>query len=64
MGGKMKKLLDIREIADLLHLSVHKLYRLTAKNQIPMIRIGKKCLFDPDQLEKWVQSQFVEPAAR
>ena len=60
----MKKLLDVRECADLLHLSIHKIYRLTAQNEIPTVRIGKKCLFDPDQLEKWVQSQFVEPVSR
>jgi excisionase family DNA binding protein len=60
----MKKLLDVRECADLLHLSVHKIYRLTATNEIPTIRIGKKCLFDPDLLEKWVHSQFVKQASR
>ncbi len=57
----MQKLLDIHECAALLHISKHKLYRLTAAQQIPTVRIGSKCLFNPESLEKWIKEHSIEP---
>ncbi|MBW8003205.1 MAG: helix-turn-helix domain-containing protein [Planctomycetes bacterium] len=57
----MQKLLNVSECADLLHISKHKLYRLTAARQIPTVRIGSKCLFNPECLAEWVREHSIEP---
>jgi excisionase family DNA binding protein len=50
-----KNLLTLEELADLLNVSRSFLYKKTASRSIPHFRIGKRVLFDGDEVEAWLQ---------
>ena len=52
-----KKLIGIREVADM--LSIHKsyVYRMVLHNDIPFIRVNKRTVFDVDKIDKWVEER-------
>ena len=50
----MEKLLTTDEAASLLGLSLSKLYKLTAAQAIPVVKLGRRVLFNPRRLEEWV----------
>ena len=53
----MEKLLSVKELADLLGLSPHTLYRLSAQRLIPVQRIRRRVLFVPSHVEAWLAHQ-------
>ena len=53
----MEKLLSVKELADLLGLSPHTVYRLSAQRLIPVQRIRRRVLFVPSHVEVWLAHQ-------
>ena len=53
----MEKLLSVKELADLLGLSPHTVYRLSARRLIPVQRIRRRVLFAPSRIEAWLAHQ-------
>lgn len=52
--------LDVNEVAALLRMSVSHVYTLSSKNKIPHIKLlGKKLLFDKDEITTWIKSKSV-----
>jgi excisionase family DNA binding protein len=52
-----KKFITIEELCKVIHLSRSTIYKRTCTNRIPHIKIGKKLLFDADEIEIWL-SQY------
>jgi excisionase family DNA binding protein len=52
--------LNVSEVADLLQMSVSHIYTLTSTKKIPHIKLlGKKVLFDKDEIKNWLKSKSV-----
>lgn len=57
----MEKLLNIKEAADFIGLSVPGVYGLTHKRQIPYLSLSARCIrFSRTALEQWLESKVVE----
>lgn len=56
----MKQYLNIDELADFLNLSKSKLYEMTSKRKIPFLRVGRRVLFDPERIERWMAEREVK----
>jgi excisionase family DNA binding protein len=55
------QLLTVREAAARLRVSADSLYRLTAGRQIAHVRLGRRVLLDPADLDAWLDAQRVRP---
>jgi excisionase family DNA binding protein len=53
----MEKLLSVKELADLLGVSPHTVYRLSAQRLIPVQRIRRRVLFVPSDVQEWLAHQ-------
>ena len=51
-----KKFLTFIEAAELLRLSKPTVERFVAEGKIPSYKVGKRRLFDPEELIEWVKS--------
>ncbi len=51
-----KKFIKIAEVVELLSLSRPTINRLIARGEIPNYKVGKRRLFDRDELIEWVRS--------
>lgn len=60
MSARLKKLLTVKEVMELLGVSRSWLYDAAARGALPCIRIGGMLRFDPEQLEQWLR-QFQRP---
>ena len=47
-------LMNVKMIAEFLHLSVPTIYGLTHRREIPFYKRGQRLLFRRDELEKWI----------
>jgi len=56
----MKSYIDIDELARHLHLSKSQLYCMTSQRRIPFIKAGRRVVFDPEDIERWMNSHRVE----
>ena len=54
------KYLTIPEAAELLRITVPTMYGWTHQKKIPFFKLGKHCLFDRDDLNKWIISHRTE----
>ena len=52
-GGGDDGFLNMDQVADLLKLSKSHLYKLTASNEIPFKKTGKKLLFKKSEVLEW-----------
>jgi excisionase family DNA binding protein len=59
--SKMEPLLDIKQAAELIGMSVHWLYRATARGEVPVVKMGSgpksKLRFRPEKLKEWVEER-------
>lgn len=55
----MTPLLDARQVAELLGVSVRKVQQLAAERQIPSVPVGRLVRFRPEDVEAWVASRRV-----
>lgn len=57
----MKPLLNHKEVAAILGKSPFSIRGMVSRGQIPYIKIGRNCRFDPDRIQKWIEEQAKEP---
>jgi excisionase family DNA binding protein len=57
----MKPLWNHRQVAEFLGKSPHSIRGMVSRRQIPFIKIGRNCRFDPDRIQNWIQDQAKEP---
>ena len=50
------RVINIDEAAELTRLSRATLYKYKLKGQVPFLKIGRRLLFDAEQLESWCLS--------
>jgi excisionase family DNA binding protein len=55
----MKEYLDIDELSRLIHLSKSQLYMMTSTRKLPHLKVGRRVLFDPEQIERWLDTRRV-----
>jgi excisionase family DNA binding protein len=58
-GNKSKsmetsKFLDVQLLADYIHISTSKIYKMVSNQTIPFVKIGTRTLFDRVQIDQWV----------
>ncbi|MEW5804598.1 MAG: helix-turn-helix domain-containing protein, partial [bacterium] len=58
-----KKYLTTKQVAEFLTLSIGTVKGLIKEDKIPYYRIGKRIVFDQEEIIKWVESQREEPKA-
>ena len=51
----MEKLIAIEELAELTALSVSTIYKRTSAGTIPYYKVGKRVLFKPVEIERWLE---------
>lgn len=57
----MEKLLGIKELANCLGISVHTAYCWVHQKKIPYVKLGRRVLFDPVQVKRWIDEKVVKP---
>ena len=62
-GCGVKQYLNIEELARLIHISKSQLYCMTSQHRIPFTKVGRRVLFDPEDIERWLSSHRVAPRA-
>lgn len=55
-----RKYLSVKDAAQLSGLSRWYLYKLTAKKNLPMLKIGNRCLFPVDEFRGWLEKHRIE----
>jgi excisionase family DNA binding protein len=55
----MQPLLDIKTAARLLGVAPSTLYDWCAHRQIPYLKVGRRTLFDPEELQRWLEQRRV-----
>jgi excisionase family DNA binding protein len=48
------KFLDVKGLADHIHMSESYVYKMVSKNSIPHIKLGTRTLFERNQIDNWV----------
>jgi excisionase family DNA binding protein len=59
----MRKLLNVCEAARVLGLSAHTIRAWTASGRMPLVKLGKRTLFDEDELQRWVRERSLPARA-
>lgn len=54
-----KRLLNIKECAEYLGLSIQAIYNRVSQRRIPYIKDGKRVLFDIEELQRWIEKHKV-----
>jgi excisionase family DNA binding protein len=49
-----KNLLKIKQVAELLQISVHTAYKWVESGKLPSVKLGYNLRFDPDRIEKFI----------
>ncbi len=55
----MPEFLSIEEVCRLLHAPKQSIYKWTSAHEIPHYKIGKRLLFDRDEILAWIESRKV-----
>jgi excisionase family DNA binding protein len=59
-GLKDEALLDVRAVAELLHLPSRAVYLLSEDRKLPHYKIGRRLRFSREQIEAFLAAQRVE----
>jgi excisionase family DNA binding protein len=51
-----KNLLKIKQVAELLQISVHTAYKWAEPGRLPAVKIGYSLRFDPDRIDKFISN--------
>jgi excisionase family DNA binding protein len=62
--ASVETLLSVTEAAQVLRVSVHTLYGWTAEGRVPHVKLGRRTLFRPKELERWVVDRSVQEATQ
>ena len=60
----MERLLNNAEAAELLNISPHSLRGKVSRREIPFIKVGRRTLFSPSDLEAFIQANKFAPRPR
>jgi excisionase family DNA binding protein len=63
MRSEEKHFLNVEQAASFLSVSPGKIRKDLREHLIPHARIGRRIVFDPDRLTRWVSDHAVEPAS-
>jgi excisionase family DNA binding protein len=50
----LKNLLTIKQVSEILNISVHTAYKWSASGKLPNIKLGYSLRFDPERIEKFI----------
>ncbi|MFA5794297.1 MAG: helix-turn-helix domain-containing protein [Candidatus Brocadiia bacterium] len=53
------KLYKVREISDIINVSVWGVYQMICRREIPFIKIGRRIRFDRDEIAKWIDKHRI-----
>jgi len=56
-----RRLINIKEAAQCMGLSVHTLYTMVSQRRIPYVKVGRLVKFDIGLLEQWLKQNTVMP---
>ena len=59
--SKLDRLIGVPELAERLGISPYTIYRWCHHQTIPYFRLGRKSLFDPVEVEAWLEQKKIEP---
>ncbi|WP_173051504.1 excisionase family DNA-binding protein [Nitrospira sp. KM1] len=51
----------MREMADIIGISVHTLYTMVSQRRIPFVKVGRLTKFDRQALDNWIEEHTVLP---
>lgn len=54
-----ERLLDVKEVSQILSISVWQCYRMALRNEIPSIKINKLRRFRKSDLMEWIKKQTI-----
>jgi len=60
----MENLLNIADAAQLLGISRHTLNGWVSKRKVPFVKLGRRTLFNPADLERVIKANTFEPRRR
>jgi len=55
----MDKLLTVNEVAEYLKLAKITIYKMVSAKAIPHVKLNRRLLFDPNQLQLWIEEKSV-----
>ena len=55
-SGKLKKLLTVKELAELLNVAQSTIYAWTMRGEIPHYKFGKAIRFSEEEILEWMES--------
>jgi len=58
------RLLTAAEVSEILRVPRSTVYELARNRRIPFLKVGRRTLFDPERLARWIEAQNVEPRHR
>jgi excisionase family DNA binding protein len=59
MGIMNKRLVNKKELAQYLNLSIYTIDAWVSQNRIPFVKMGSRVLFDLVEIDKWIEKQKV-----
>jgi excisionase family DNA binding protein len=59
--GRRTGLIGVTDLATLLGVDERHIYRLVAERRVPYIKWGHLLRFDPDEVQRWLDGNRVEP---
>jgi excisionase family DNA binding protein len=51
--------LTVRQLAEMLHVSVGHIYRLVAMRRVPFVKLGGSVRFRRESIERWIAGQEI-----
>jgi len=60
----MDRLLNNDQAADILNISPYSLRGKVSRREIPFIKVGRRTLFDPEDLRAFIEARKVQPRTR
>jgi len=58
---KEKRLFSIPEVARFLGIAETTLYTMVSQHRVPFVKVGRRVLFDPVELDKWIKHNTKMP---
>ena len=58
-----RRLINIQDVAEYTGLSVHTLYAMVSQRRIPFVKMGRRTMFDREELDRWIAKNSVMPIA-